>query len=368
MRLPTASELPRVMMCNASAVIPRADFTTKHADRGTAIHAFLHGVRKMGRIKALELVPAEHREFCASIDVTALPIDGEPEVTYAWDYTCDTGRVLGHSLGRDYSKAAPTEFVGTADLVEVAGGIVRVWDYKTGFYSVEPDTWQLRMLGLAAARAHGVDEAEVGIAKVRDDGKVVPVTVRLSAMQLDGDALALEMLAGKLAKLQGVPAPALNVLEGDHCRYCPGKPRCPAKTALIQALPVAVSAKPSAEMTLEQAGKAWDFIQRARKVLDDMEEKIGELAEDQPIPLPDGRVLKVVEKSRESIDATVAWGVIARDYSTDLATKAVEQKATKASIKRALGKDAPAALKAIEREGGIAEKVYTAVEPVGKAS
>lgn len=361
MRLPSSSELPRVFACLPSALLPRADSSSRYSDRGDVIHAFLHAIRRAGRTVALRDVPEEYRGFCESIDVGALPVGGDPEVAFAWDHVTGKGRRLGEGLNRDYSKALPTEFTGTADLVDVTGKTVKVDDYKSGFRFVPPDSWQMKSLCLYAARAHDCDDAEATIWKIGDDGKPRPYTARFDGFDLDSFADELVRLAKRLAEARDLE----NVTEGDHCRYCPAMLRCPAKTALVRAMPVEIDAAKSLDadgLTIERAARSYVLIQRYRQVLDAMEDRIKEMAAQSPIALPNGHTLKEVESSRESIDSTIAYAVITRDFGTEAATKAVEQKATKASIKRALNGGTKKALAAIEAEGGIAVKTTVSVK------
>lgn len=366
MRLPTASELPRVFACHGSAVLPRVQASNIYSDAGTAIHRFLHAARKAGRAVALADMPGEYRARCEAIDIAALPIGGEPEVAYAWDHGTGAGRRLGVSLGRDYARAKPTEYVGTADLISVDGSTVRVWDYKTGFQPVPPDSWQLKFLGLAAARAEGCDAAEVGIIKIGDDGKVYVTTLALSAMDLDVIALELERLAGRVRELAEIPIDRLPLVSGPHCNYCPAFMRCPAKVAMIRAVAANVETVTDDWITPATVGKVYAFVEQAKRALAVALERCEEIARHTPVPLPDGRVLKLVATSRESFDATVAYGVIANGYGPEIAIAAVEQKATKASIKRALGTRAEAAIDAIREAGGVMVDESEAVKVVSQ--
>jgi hypothetical protein len=70
----SASQLQRISICPGSAVLPRGPFeTSPAAERGTAVHEYIAAIAD-GAVaaNALALVPAEHQDFCAKIDVDAI--------------------------------------------------------------------------------------------------------------------------------------------------------------------------------------------------------------------------------------------------------------------------------------------------------
>ncbi len=351
MRLPSASQLDRVMACPVGHALPQVRTTNTYATRGTALHAFLHAVRRAGRANALKQVPDEYRADCEAIDVTALPVAGEAEAAFAWDYRTDVGRALV-AKGRDYSEVGEHEFCGTADVVDSSGGVVLVGDYKTGHMVVAPDTWQMKALCLFAARAYGCDEAEATIYQIRDS-KVYATSQRYTGFEFDAIALDLARLVKRLG--------TGDYAEGDHCRYCPGFRHCPAKNALIVRPPDLddVSMIPAAQL-----GVRYAQIQHAKKALALAEELIEEHAAHEEIPLPNGKTLRLVDDERESIDHAIAYGVILAGWGPELANKAVEQKATKASIKRALNGAHEEAIERIRLAGGVKTTLTAKVKEV----
>lgn len=104
MRLPTASSLWLASLCPASHILPQTRLTSPEMARGTAVHRYLERLPEVGRARALDEVPPEHREMCERIDPAQVP-QGEREAAYAWNV--DTGEVvwLGNGIGRDYTAA-----------------------------------------------------------------------------------------------------------------------------------------------------------------------------------------------------------------------------------------------------------------------
>ena len=367
MRLPTASALGRAMACEASCVGPRATSTSPYAERGTAVHGFLHAIRRSGRAAALkQMEGSPWHAFCESIDVARLPMGGDAEPAYAWNHITDHGRLLGLGIGRDYSGAEPDEYCGTADLVEVLHDRVRVDDYKTGYRIVDPSTWQLRLLGLAAARAHGASDAQVGVITIPEDGAPRYESVYYSGWDLDGFVVDLRKLAARIHAAAERELDAMDVREGDHCRYCEVFHRCPAKTSLVRTMVaefgIAKDLKPG-DIAPMQAGAVWLLVQRYRKLLDAVEAKIEEMAASTPLPIPDGRVLAAEDETRESIDGAVAYGVLLGEFGPEIANRCVAYDTSKAALKRELGPRAERAIEAIRAAGGIRSKTAARVKP-----
>lgn len=144
----------------------------------------------------------------------------------ACGYAPETGlaRVLGHCIGRKYREHGQrdNELAGTADIVLVGEDSVTVLDLKTGRSAAESYRWQLRMLGLAAARAHGKGRCTIGI-------------VRVSEVEIDDswteelDASDLEDVAAEVLRVWG-EAPTAKPKPGLHCEenYCRARQRCDA--------------------------------------------------------------------------------------------------------------------------------------------
>ncbi len=90
------------------------------------------------------------------------------EAAYAYCPMTDSGRLLGFGIGRQYRQHGQTEdeLAGTADMVVFGDDAVVVYDFKTGRSSADSYRWQLRLLGLAAARHHRRSRAVVRVIKV----------------------------------------------------------------------------------------------------------------------------------------------------------------------------------------------------------
>jgi RecB family exonuclease len=345
--------------CAGPFLLPRVERLSGAADRGTVIHKYLEDVARYGRDVALQGVPEEHAEECARIDTAA--VSGDPEVAIAWHSVTDTARVLT-SEGRDY-EVREGEIAGRADLICVDEH-VRVIDYKTGHSEIEPvaTNWQLRTLAVMVSRAYGCTTVDAEVWKLREDGGWFRDSARWDAFDLDGFADEIRRRLSRLrvvGELGGTP----DLVTGDHCKWCPSVPYCPAQTALVSRLVGGDLSTEIAALAPEQAGEAYSRLVQYEALLDRMRSAIELRASTEPLPLPDGKTLQAVEEKREFVNGAVAAKVLVEKYGEKVAAAACETKvvATKKSITQACGKDARAALAAIAERDGIVTKRYSKV-------
>src|SRR5262245_58185755 len=106
------------MLCLGSAILPRSRSTNVYTEHGSAGHAFLLDVHRIGRANALAKVDEKYREAFALIDTGRLPVDAvyAAEVAFAFDVMTGQGRELHRKGDRDYSMCVPTEIPGTIDV------------------------------------------------------------------------------------------------------------------------------------------------------------------------------------------------------------------------------------------------------------
>jgi CRISPR/Cas system-associated exonuclease Cas4 (RecB family) len=243
----TPSGAARASACPGSVVLPQTPLPPGPAALcGTASHEFAADVLTLpgGRAEALARVPtdAPWRRIVEGFDPrrVALPWQAvrHVEIAYAYDVLADSGRILGYRLDRNYPPSAPTEITGSADLVlhDPAARHISVIDFKTG-QAVDPaeDNWQLRLYALMAARAHGAILARGVLCYIDENGETSTDEAEFSAMDLDATAADLRKLLQRIdAEAHAIASgegPAVN--PGNHCRWCPAKPACPAYTAVL---------------------------------------------------------------------------------------------------------------------------------------
>lgn len=346
----TMSALPIVARCPASWALPHAREAdpSEPAERGSAIHAFLADVTKHGRDAALERVPEEFRPACELIDTDRLPTHLAAEVTFRLDLWGERAEEVGRDLDRStYAKRTGEAWVvyGTADLVGIdeESDAVVVYDYKTGWSTQDDaaDHWQIKALALAAAWAYGKANARVGIIRVWETGRVSYDVAELDTFDLEGAAEELNRILDARVKagedLREGLAP--SVTTGRHCRYCPAFHSCPAQVALarqVAAAPYELDRQLAELITTENAAKAYHRIAQVQMVLDRVKKQIHALAEKEPIPLGNGRMLGPVERSRESIVGEKAMPILREHFGAEVAEAAIEISITKGRLKNAL--------------------------------
>jgi uncharacterized protein DUF2800 len=146
------------------------------------------------------------------------------EVPYSWHPDTGQAEPLESDGHRDYSKAPPDAICGTADAVAIEGNTIYVYDWKFGGAWVEPpDTnWQMRTLGLFAAKAHSREYVIATIVKVGPDG-VYPQSATYDAF----DFFSIEHGLRRIARSR---SPEAQPNPGTWCKYCPARKAgsCPA--------------------------------------------------------------------------------------------------------------------------------------------
>lgn len=325
--LPSASGLDRSIACPASCVLPRISSSSEAAERGTAFHNFIERILQgMVREVALDHVPAEYKEWCSLFDVNAALGCYDPngdilyvEQPFAIDPVAGTVRLLPKTEHRDYLGVTPTEFYGTVDLIcrDTAGNLV-VNDWKTGRDLGDPRRkMQLRFFSLAMYMLHGVTKVNQRFTYIHEDGSS-------SAVGADVDAIDFEVTRDELKKLYASITGArrardagktLTVTTGDHCQYCSSWAYCPAKAGIVRRVipDLEVLEERLAAMTAEELGVAWTKYRELQDCLKRVENVLKERAKTDPLPLPDGRVVRALRQSKSSIDATRALA-LAKKY------------------------------------------------------
>lgn len=369
----SASAIERVDACPGSEAMPHAHTASEYAEIGTQVHRFVERAAEVGREVALAEVTDESAyEICEVLDLSALP-DVSHEVMLVYDTATDSAREVGRGSDRAYGELSPTEIPGTADFLGLDGDAVFVADLKSLWGDVTPPDRnpQLAFLALAAARLYGKGRAVVQILRRGSDGTVYPETATLDVLDLDAFAARLRTVLVRVAEQKARAERGIvpDVREGAHCRYCPARLVCPAKTALIKRMATGeewMEALELTPMTPEMASRALDRLKPAKAALAAVEKALKAAAAEQPIPRPEGKVWGPRRvPGNEKLNGDVVWQVLADYYDTDVADAAVKRSATKAAIEKVLkGMGGPLAPKVREvldaiRERGGAEKPET---------
>ena len=355
MRMPTASSLGRAMRCGASLCLPVVDTTTGHSEAGTWRHRYLELVSKIGHEAALQELPEQYRAAMAGFSTEGLPLNLSAEVAMAWDIRESCSRFIGNGLSRGYGPLSEYEVAGTADAIGSTADAVHVVDWKGPGHRRGDAYHQLRFLALAAARLADLHKAVVHVIRIDDAGEVSRYSEELD--ELDLDAFAAELFRWRVGlKEDGGPH------EGVWCERCPSFQFCPAKARLAVQVATGdmlgdMSTMPP--LTPERAGAAWTKLREAKVFLRRIEAAcMAALAENgDRLPLPDGSELRRVAcEGNEVLDGAAVFDAVAEMFGPGVAVKAVEMRATKAGIKRAVKETRPPG-KVAEAERAVLERV-----------
>lgn len=437
---PTGSKVHRVWKCPASAVLPQAyedDDPSPAAKRGTAIHAFLEAVGKVGRGAALANAPADVVPLLEALDLGALPVGLATEVSFAWNWQTGAVRELGRNLPRlptgavdydaagvDWSCEVPLtiDVTGVADLVPIlnadgAGGRRGyVGDYKYGHSKYPaPDMFgQTLLAALCVARVYGCDDVVVELLHIHDNGGNHAVRRTVNEWDLQAFEAELQAAMETVADREHLglpitdPAEVPTPREGSWCDHCPAFRSCPAKLALVRAIPeqlvqlgvkmplrettgtevedwlegkgpdpFAMTLTPGA-LTIRNAGAAWEAIERIEDVLARAKEEICSIGAFEEIPLSDGRVIARLVTERRSLNGKVAAELLRERYEPGVAAEYIEEHVTLTGLRQAVARNIrpgekietkagtgvyDKVLQEVERRGGLELKVTDAVRP-----
>lgn len=393
-RLPSFSSLDRASRCRASCVLPAADSVSDDAVSGTVMHTFLLRVAELraqgvcvedAALAAALDAPEEERDFLQAIPVETLPTDPKAfagEVALALDVATGKARELGRDIGRRYEEAAaaqgrplaPTEIVGSLDVValmDADGVFVADWKKRGRYVKPARENLQVRAGLVAACRAWGRTRGRGQVIRIFDDARdPFRDTVDFDAAAIDAAQVELTKLAARIfsdrkAAAKGEAIPAVT---GSHCRYCPSFQWCPANAQLArrvaepQELREALTDAP--QITRESAPAIRQRIVQARRVIDEVEKALDELASQEaaagrPLVLEPGLFYAPVPRNREVIDGAKAEAVLRAELGA-LADEAIEKDVTKKGISRALRKKLNGGRGITKAEAELLEKLRKA--------
>lgn len=425
----TGSRVHRVWKCPASAVLPQGYVSSDPspaAQRGTAIHAFLEQVGKIGRGAALANAPAEVVPLCEALDIENLPVGLATEVSFCWNWQTGAVRELGRNLPRredggvDYDGprgASPTgegvagvdwsceipltiDVMGLATLEPADRRIARgyVGDYKSGHSKYPaPDMFgQTLLAALCVARVYGCDDVVVELLHIHDNGGHHAVRRIVNEWDLQAFEAELQQAMETAADRERLGLPIVDSgevptpREGPWCDHCPAFRSCPAKLALVRALPeqlVQLGVRPDPEsgaltltpgaLTIRNAGAAWEAIERIEDVLARAKEEICSIGAFEEIPLSDGRVIGRLITERRGLNGKVAAELMRERYGM-AAAEFIEESVTLDALRKCAAKHRregekietkagtgvyDRALQEVERRGGLETKITDAVRP-----
>lgn len=338
----TASKYELASKCAGAFALPQTEERSEWNDAGDERHAEQEAQIVRGE------VPEDYAARWPGLTWRA-------EVAFAYDVSTGEGRELGVGIKRNYGQLGPFEIPGTADVVGIGADVIVIGDRKSFDPNVSrPEhNGQLKLLALAACRAHDRERADIAI-----QHEVRPFEVaQLDALDLDSmaaEARDVLLSAARAAKdfRAGLPIPLVT---GKHCRWCAAFNDCPKQKDLVQ-LVTTNAADNQVELLLpladdESAANAHEFAQRLRMLLKRIEAAVYARAAERPFMTRTGKMFgKVVTQGNEKLDGDVVYEVIKTKYGQSIADTAVIRSATKTRIKEALGFVGAKSVAAAEKE------------------
>lgn len=366
--------------------------------KGQGVHGFLEVVGKVGRGAALANAPADVVPMLEALDLENLPVGLATEVSFAWNWQTLGVRELGRNLPRradgsvNYNDAdgvwvSELEIPLTIDVMGVAaapsrwgpgpgGDIERrrgyVGDYKSGHTKYPaPDMFgQTLLAAVCVAKVYGCDDVVVELLHIHDNGGHHAVRRIVNEWDLQAFEAELQAAMGTVADRQRLadfgfggrtdllpaeetPTPR----EGPWCDYCPAFRGCPAKLALVRAIPerllqlgIRPGTLPDKEgveqdalvlmpgaLTIRNAGAAWEAIERIEDVLARAKEEICSIGAFEAIPLSDGRVIGRLVTERRGLNGKVVAEILRERYGT-AAAEYIEESVTLSAMRQAVVK------------------------------
>lgn len=420
----TGSKVHRIWKCAASAVLPQHTMDVDRSEwepmrtKGQGVHGFLEVVGKIGRGAALANAPAEVVPLCEALDLENLPVGLATEVSFAWNWQTCAVRELGRNLPRrpdggvDYghpSVQPPVDWYRevpiTIDVMGVAqqgtggqgGKNTRgyVGDYKSGHTKYPaPDMFgQTLLAALCVSRVYGCDDVVVELLHIHDNGG--HHAVRRTVNEWDLQAFEAELQIAVAIATEPADTPefqritgGLTPVEGPWCDHCPAFRSCPAKLALVRAIPeeltriglapgeerpglpgqlrairtkmietgFALTAHEAAALdaaiewleppplqitpgaiTIRNAAAAWAFLERMEDAAARAKEEICSIGAFEPIPLSDGRVIGRLVTERRGLNGKVAAELL-RERLGPAAAEYIEESVTLDALRKAVAK------------------------------
>lgn len=362
----SASALPRIELCPASAVLPQVGSTSEAADKGSALHQHIRDRAELG----IDLAVARLEEVCArwGLSETETAFLRARLMKFTWTPPAGAICELRLAVMPDWTvKRVPEDqrwvegalFTGQFDVVWAepsplvvgedgsvhcpAGSVLWALDVKGGqdrhvttiernlqvaFYAWAAARWTKAQRAIPAICYPGAGEGEWDVpGRMWGPAELDAVEARLK--KLWGDCERQER-----ALAEGQP---LSLTEGRHCGYCPAQTHCPAKTALLKSLctdsPAPLGAAP---LTASEATRIASSLVFVERFLERARSALRSYVEDQgPIDLGDGVVWGPQQVNRTEILPEAAREVLEEELG-EHANAAIKLDITGASIERAI--------------------------------
>lgn len=380
----SGSALPRVESCPPSAVLPQVGSESEKADSGSALHDHMRDRAELGVDDAVAKLDERLAKWGLSereagfLRARLMKFEWSPpagalcEVRLAlWpDWTVTRvpaeqrfvpGALFTGQFDVVWSEPAPLVVNEDGSIHCPAGSVLWVVDLKGGqdrYVTTIERNLQIAAYTFLAARWTGAKHA-VPAALYPGPGQGTwdaPATAwgprEIDAVERRLRELFIKLEIEERSLAEGLP---LDLVEGNHCLYCPALTRCPAKTAFFKAI-VDEGELPHGPLPLSATDRrtlanALPMMERITKQLRHLLE--ADVGESGPIDLGDGIVWGPETTERTEILAVPARAVLERELG-EYAAEAMTLEISGTSIERAIKKKHEA--EGIARQGAPAKR------------
>lgn len=329
-RTPSASKAEAFLKCPSSAILPGADRGGEHRDVGTEAHEALAGVinKRVPQTTLRGILAIRDFDLGAVLKKSDTH---KAEAAYAVNVKTKTSRFLGLDLGRNYGPLKPFEIPCTIDVHGLTREGRRPWirDWKFGSYA----SWTQVLVQCAAVMYGDIEddpegECDAGFCFIDPDTHGADHFEDSRIVHLEEVDQCIEGLYQAWCEIEEHAAawrdeqivPPATI--GAWCKYCPSIVSCPSQMSMVKALTDTsvrdIMVEKLGELSPVELGNAWAKTRQIRDLLERIEDAIKAAATQSPVPLPSGKVLRMVEASgRSNIDKGLAYALVRRLGGTD---------------------------------------------------
>ena len=247
---------------------------------------------------------------------------------------------------------------GTADLVSIGSDRTSVLDWKTG-RMLGSHRYQLMAYAYCLRHEYGMPS----------EGVIRGATVHLRHEHWTVDEFSDADLDGFAAMVrEQVDRIGTHYAAGEHCTFCPSRLGCQTQAAYVRH---AIATLSDQEIEPARLAALYPQYKQAMAALEAYKTALNAAVARGPLPMGDGKVLRMQEQTRKSIRPLEAWPVLQEHMTNEelastirIGKGAVERIVKDRAARGDKAKSAAALIDRLSEAGAIDEAVFTRLEVV----